>query len=62
MATFNCSKCNKKKEISSYTIELTPEGLVSRQAVCCGTYMERNYTGKGFGSIKKGPTGTVKSK
>lgn len=62
MANFKCPKCNKEKDIASYTIKLTPEGLISPEAVCCGTYMERTYTGKGFGGIKKGKHGTVKSK
>jgi|TARA_R110000796_G_scaffold117503_1_gene230356 hypothetical protein len=62
MANFKCKKCNKEKEIATYTIKVTSEGLVSEEAVCCKTFMERTYTGKGFGGIKKGPNGTVKKK
>ena len=62
MANFKCLKCNKEKDITSYTLQLTPEGMVSHEAICCSAYMERTYTGKGFGVIKKGKNGTVESK
>jgi len=43
-------------------MKLTPEGMISPEAVCCSTYMERTYKGEGFGTIKKGANGTVKGR
>lgn len=62
MAKFVCSKCNKERDILEYSIKVAPEGLVSDEAVCCQTYMDRIDNRKGFGGIKKGRNGSVKGK
>lgn len=62
MAKFICKKCGNEIELQEYTLKTSPFGIVSEQAKCCNTYMTRTVSKQGFGGIKKGPDGTVKSK
>lgn len=62
MAKFKCNKCGEVKNLDHYTMRAYKGKVISDDAMCCHTHMERTYQGKGFGTIKKGPNGTVKSK
>jgi len=63
MSKFKCSKCNKEIEISNYTVKIVKDKLVTPEAVCCDNYMDRMQGEfNGWGSIRRGPDGTVKRK
>jgi len=62
MARFKCSKCNKELELSSHTIKLINELIVSPEAMCCETYMIAIRENKGFGGAIMRPGGKVRGK
>ena len=63
MAKFICKKCKSEKDLANYKLGVVDGNVVCKEAQCCDAYMERvRETFEGWGSIKKGPNGTVKRK
>ena len=63
MAKFVCIKCDKELSLSNYKLRFENGRAVSDQAICCEEHMDRvRDKFEGWGSIKKGPNGTVKRK
>lgn len=62
MAKFKCNKCEEVKELSSYSIKVVDDKVVSPEAICCDEYMDRINEDNGFGGIIKRPNGTVSGK
>jgi hypothetical protein len=63
MGKFICKKCNKSKSVSNYTVKVIDDKVVVPEAVCCDSYMtQKREKGAGFGSIRKGPDGSVMRK
>lgn len=63
MSKFVCDKCKKEKELTNFQIKVVDGKTVCSQAVCCDDYMtkQRDRFG-GWGSIRRGPDGSVKRK
>lgn len=62
MSKFVCHKCNTEKTIANYRVRVVNNKTVVKEAICCEEYMELVRDFKGWGSIRKGPDGTVKRK
>ena len=62
MAKFKCNKCEEVKELSSYSIKVIDDKVVSPEAICCDEHMDRVKEDNGFGGIIKKPNGTVSGK
>lgn len=63
MPKFICDKCDKSKLVANYSIRIVDNKIVVPEAVCCDNYMTfvKEKHG-GWGTIRKGPDGSVKRK
>ncbi len=59
MAKFICTKCNGEKKINEYSVKVINNEMVIPEARCCDSYMKRIRDFDGWGSIRKGPNGSV---
>jgi hypothetical protein len=62
MAKFKCSICSGQLELSSHTIKVEDDKVVSPEAVCCNTYMESIRENKGLGTVLSRPGGRARGK
>ena len=62
MAKFECETCGEKLELSSHTMEVIDNKVVSPEAECCGTYMKGIRENKGLGTVLSRPGGKVRGK
>ena len=59
MAKFLCSKCKKEQYIAEYSVKVVNNEMIIPEARCCDSYMKRIRDFDGWGSIRKGPGGSV---